>query len=137
MTIYSRDSNNIRVKMSKAVHVLVLDSFQPFGYEEGDTVDHFDQCKHNNKMENLSFMTLSDNIRNQFGTRANKKDNTSRGIHRVSHNGVFKRFKTKRFDRDDNLIQRSFSHKVYGSEEMALMAATCWRGVGQYTHTVS
>ena len=134
-TVYTRDAENNLIKMTKAVHILVKDSFEPNGYEPSLTVDHFDQNCHNNNHENLLFSTMSDNIRNQFGTRTHKKDDTPRGIHRITEHDVFKRFKTKRFDMANNLVQRSFSVKTYGTEDIALMHAVCWRGLGQFIHT--
>lgn len=58
------------------VHVLVAESF--IGKRNGMTVNHIDECKTNNHLYNLEYMSLSDNIRYGTGIKRSaqsRKDN--------------------------------------------------------------
>lgn len=69
--------NNFSLKQggytTKAVHRIVALAFVP-GYFEGATVNHIDECKANNKVENLEWLTFKDN--HDYGTR-NKRVGTA------------------------------------------------------------
>lgn len=58
------------------VHILVAEAF--IGKRNGMTVNHIDECKTNNHLSNLEYMSLSDNIRYGTGVKRSaesRKDN--------------------------------------------------------------
>lgn len=61
---------------SHFVHILVAEAF--IGKRNGMTVNHIDECKTNNHLSNLEYMSLSDNIRYGTGVKRSaerRKDN--------------------------------------------------------------
>lgn len=56
------------------VHVLVAEAF--IGERNGMTVNHKDECKINNQVTNLEYMSLSDNIRYGTGIKRSAKSRT-------------------------------------------------------------
>ena len=80
---------------SHFVHILVAEAF--IGERNGMTVNHKDECKTNNQVINLEYMSLSDNIRYGTGTKRSAKSRTDNPlictpINQYTLDGVFIKF---------------------------------------------
>ena len=53
-----------KMRKEKSLHRLVASSF--FGYQEGMTVNHKDNDKNNNHIDNLEWLTNADNMRHAY-----------------------------------------------------------------------
>lgn len=77
---------------SHFVHILVAEAF--IGERNGMTVNHKDECKTNNQVINLEYMSLYDNIRYGTGTKRSAKSRTDNPlictpINQYTLDGVF------------------------------------------------
>lgn len=65
---------NISKRKAFYIHVLVLDTFNPRPSEEYE-VDHIDEDKSNNRLDNLRWVTRKDNMRKCFESNPHIKYN--------------------------------------------------------------
>ena len=77
---------------SHFVHVLVAEAF--IGERRGLTVNHIDECKTNNNVDNLEYMSLSENIK--YGTGIKRSSESRKGnplictpVNQYTLDGVF------------------------------------------------
>ena len=67
-------------KFTKLVHVLVAEAF--IGKKTGLDIDHLDNCKTNNRIDNLEYVTRRENIsRGNLSDLKKKKSSKYRGVY--------------------------------------------------------
>lgn len=72
--------------VDKGVHVWVYMTFNDCDIPEGYEVNHIDENKHNNRLDNLNLMSHGDNIK--YGTRnARVADALSKAVQALDKNG--------------------------------------------------
>ncbi len=100
-------------KMVKSIHTILGDTFLKDSKNENVEIDHIDRNRLNNNLNNLRFVSKSDNQRNKNGT------------------GVFKRLDNRWnhefyvatwFDEKGKNKQKSFSINKYGEDEAFKLA---------------
>lgn len=97
------------------VHILVAEAF--IGGRNGMTVNHIDECKTNNRLCNLEYMSLSDNIRYGTGIKRSsqsRKDNPliCTPVNQYTLDGIF----VKRYDS----IKKAISENRFETENISL-----------------
>jgi len=112
---------------TKTVHILILEAFT--GYRpEGMWVNHKDGNKHNNKLENLEWVSASDNMRHAVATGLTPKPPLKRGtdqhLNKLAENQV--REIRKRYANGEGIAKMAREYKVGESTVRHVIQRTSW-----------